>query len=155
MEHNTINKTMLTHQGSILWSIHNIKKPEEVSVNEANDEYLFVCTCGKDFLCKPMPITKGSSKSCPCCQPNELCNNEQCNICYEKTIATVLNLTITWSFKNDIKSWQVLKKSQIKRYFNCSICQHELFAKPCSINIKDNKMAGCTYCNHSGFCNDH
>lgn len=59
------------------------------------------------------------------CNSKQLCDNEECKICFEKSFASH-EKSKYWSDKNDgIKPRQVFKYSSNKYWFNCNTCSHQ------------------------------
>ena len=59
------------------------------------------------------------------CNSTRLCANEECQTCFEKSLASHEKSEF-WSEKNgDVKPRQVFKKTTKKYWFDCNICCHE------------------------------
>ena len=73
-----------------------------------------------------------------------LCGNIDCVACWNKSLASV-QLTYTWSPKNEVHAHQVLLKSHRRIWFDCPTCKHSFEAV--ASNVAAGK--GCGFCSVS------
>jgi very-short-patch-repair endonuclease len=138
--------TFDTHPRAKYWSNLNTLKPHEVSLN-SHKKIWFDCDCGHSFESTLLNINQGNNW-CPYCYNRKLCGN--CDSCYSKSFASY-EKSKYWSEKNNINPLMVLKGSEKKYYFDCTICGHELL-----ISLKQITSQGhwCSYCSHQKLCDN-
>jgi hypothetical protein len=90
-------------------------------------KYEFLCDCGHKFISKLDNIIK--NKWCPYCSspPKNLCENEKCEKCFEKSFASHPKSKF-WSNKNIIIPRKIFKYTNQKVIFNCNECTNEFEA---------------------------
>jgi very-short-patch-repair endonuclease len=98
-------------------------KPRDV-FNKSNQKYWFNCqVCCHNFEIALGHINEG--KWCSYCNGDLLCDNNDCNYCFEKSFASE-EKSKYWNIElnNNIIPRKVLKNSGKKYKFNCDNCQH-------------------------------
>lgn len=140
----SFEKSFASHEKSKFWSDRNELKPENVS-SGTHKKYWFSCiTCKHDFEASLRTITKGSW--CSYCSNKNLCKNEECHLCFDKSFSSH-EKSKQWSEKNNpIRPRDVFKSSGKEYYFKCHTCNHEYISEPDKI-IKN--KSECPYCNIS------
>lgn len=109
-------------QKAIYWSNKNKLRPNEVGLN-SNKKFWFNCDkCLHEFFTQLDSINKGSW--CPYCTNQKLCDNNGCNICYEKSFASH-EKSIYFSKKNIENPRDLFKGTHKKYIFECETCKHD------------------------------
>ncbi len=131
------NNSFLSNPKSKFWSKKNKLTPREVFNNNIS-KFKFNCLCGHEF---EINLNSAQRSWCPFCSipPKQLCDDEDCKLCFEKSFASVY-MSKYWSKKNgNIKARNVFKASGKKYWFTCEN-EHEF-------NIKiDNITCHNTWC---------
>ena len=137
------DKSFASHEKSKYWSEKNGDvKPIHV-FKSSHTKYWFKCDCGHQFESLVKSITSLNPTWCPYCGNNQLCENEDCKTCFEKSFASHKRSPY-WSEKNgDVKPRQVFKSSGNKYWFDCN-CGHQ-FESVVS-HITSLKPTWCPYC---------
>jgi very-short-patch-repair endonuclease len=140
-------RSFASHPKSIFWSEKNGDvKPHQVT-KSSNTKYWFNCNvCKHQFEIRLDNITN-LGRWCPYCSNIKLCDNENCNICHDKSFASS-SKSIFWSDKNKIKPRELFKGSKRKYWFNCNECLH-IFE---SALTKINNDRWCPYCANQKLC---
>ena len=142
------NKSFASHEKSKFWSDNNAKKPRDV-FKSSGKRYWFNCSvCDHYFDSGLNSIIAGSW--CSFCSNNRLCNDNDCQICFEKSFASY-EKSKYWSDKNAKKPRDVFKSSVNKYWFECSICNHSFDT------ALGNIVAGnwCPFCSNNRLCNNN
>jgi very-short-patch-repair endonuclease len=107
----------------------------------SGNKFLFKCNCGHYFKTSPAHIMRDSW--CPYCSvpPKKLCDNDDCDACYQKSFASNVKSEF-WSSENKITPRKVLKCSNKTFIFNCNVCNHNFHSN--LNNIIHN--CWCPYC---------
>ena len=129
------------------WSSKNKDKPINIS-KASGKKFIFDCdVCNHEFESILYSINKGTW--CPYCVNQKICNDNNCNICFEKSFASFEGLTKNnikkidcWSNKNKKNPRNILKSSNKKFIFDCDVCNHEFESRLTKINIGQ----WCPYC---------
>ncbi len=141
-------RSFASSKRAINWSKKNTKKPEECSIS-SNKKYWFDClSCKHEFGMALDHITNGD-QWCPFCANKKLCNDDNCQLCFEKSFASH-EKAIYWSEKNIKKPRDYLKSSSEKIWFKCHVCNHEFDI--ILYNLINDKW--CPYCSHNKLCSD-
>ena len=141
----TIIRSFATHPKSKHWSKNNTISPEEVSY-ATHKKYLFVCPiCKHEFETSPNDVTGGHF--CGYCTNKRLCDDDDCNYCYEKSFA-VSDKAENWSDKNILSPRNVFRTAHKKYLFFCPDCKHEFLTSP--NYIADGNF--CAYCTNKRLC---
>jgi very-short-patch-repair endonuclease len=121
------------------WSVKNDKTPREVFMS-ANKKYWFKCDkCFHEFDASLCNVKAGCW--CSYCFGDKLCNDINCNSCFEKSFASHEKAKC-WSEKNDKCPRELSLNSQKKYLFKCDKCDHEFDATLSHIN----RERWCPYC---------
>ena len=113
------DKSFASHEK---WSNKNLIKPRFVH-KSASKKFLFDCQWGHEFEGLLNSIT--NNRWCPYCAHLKLCDNKNCESCFENSYASNEKSKF-WSSKNNINSRYVFKESKINKYiFNCNECKNE------------------------------
>ena len=129
------------------WSTVNELNPCDVAMS-CNKKFWFTCDkCPHEFE-KSLDKITGRGGWCPHCSNQKLCNKEDCNYCFKKSVADFNGLTPSgnkkldrWSNKNP-PARDISKQSNIKFWFDCDKCPHD-FESPMSTIYKRH---WCPYC---------
>ncbi len=135
-------KSFASHPKSQYWCNKNKLNPRNI-FKGTHDKYLFNCDCGHEFESMISNISKeNDGRWCSYCSdpPKQLCNNNNCQSCFQKSFASHPK-SQCWSDKNKLKPRDVFKSSGKIYIFNC-ICGHEFEKKISEIN----KEGWCPYC---------
>lgn len=120
------NKSFASHKKSKYWSDKNNINPRLVFLN-THKKYLFDCECGHTFESSLSNINTGYW--CPYCSDpsSKLCNNHNCDYCFNKSFASHERVKY-WDSKNKVSPRLIFKKSHKKFWFICehnhSFCSH-------------------------------
>lgn len=140
------NRSFASHSKSKYWSDKNDESPRSLFKN-SNKKYYFDCYgCGHELYIKLSGITQHDSW-CKYCNMNVLCDDENCDTCFQKSMASH-PMGKCWSSKNDLGAGYVGKGSEKKYWFNCPDCKHEFQTTPASIK----KDKHCPYCSNQTLC---
>ena len=129
-----------SHEKSKFWHPNkNIGlKPRDIHLNSTNISWFKCPDCNHDFDKVTYSIMNGHW--CPFCSNQRLCENNNCNLCYNKSFASH-EKSKYWNYikninKKDekIKPRNVFKSSTSKKYwFKCNICNEDFNIKLGSI----------------------
>ena len=110
------SKSFASHEKSKFWSKKNNISPEQVSKN-TREKYLFDCICGHEILIALNNISSGYW--CPYCSIpcKKLCDNVDCDFCFEKSFASHEKSKF-WSCKNNTIPRHILKGTGKKYLFD-------------------------------------
>jgi hypothetical protein len=140
------NKSFASHEQSVFWSNLNNILPRNVN-KCSNVKYWFLCNiCNHNYQCSIS--NKLKNRSCSYCKGNKLCNDDNCDFCYNKSFASH-ERSVYWSDLNNILPRNVNKCSQVKYWFLCNICNHNFDILLSNIT----KGQWCSYCNSYKLCN--
>jgi very-short-patch-repair endonuclease len=123
------------------WSDKNKLTARQVFKNSMKEIYVNCDICKHIFISIPNRLIKSMTNGCSYCNSKILCNEPDCLLCFEKSLASEIQITKKWSNKNKIKPREVFKYSNNKHWFDCDICYHSYF-KVVSLIHK----SGCPYC---------
>jgi very-short-patch-repair endonuclease len=102
------------------WSAKNSSKPRYV-FKCSSKKYWFKCeTCNHEF---DSILSHIKDTWCPYCVSKKLCDNIECQICFNKSFASEEKAKY-WSLKNSINPRDVFKVSRKKYLFDCEICSN-------------------------------
>jgi very-short-patch-repair endonuclease len=120
-------KSFASQEWSHQWSEKNGDVSPRQVFKYSNIKYWFNCLiCSHDFESGLNNVTGTQSSLCPYCSnpPKQLCENEDCKTCFEKSFESHKRSQY-WSKKNgDVKPRQVFKSSSTKYWFDCD-CGHQ------------------------------
>jgi very-short-patch-repair endonuclease len=132
-------KSFASHEKSKYWSDKNKLKPYEITKGSSKKFYLNCDKCNHEFLMQLNLVTRGCW--CNYCSNTNLCNDNKCIICFDKSFASHEKSEF-WSNKNDLIPRQVFKVSAKKYLFKCDICKHEFINNPSHVS----NGRWCPYC---------
>ena len=117
------NKSFASNEKAKYWSNKNEKQPRQV-FKGTNKKYIFNCNiCNHEFEQYMSVICIGGF--CSYCTGDKLCDNNDCEFCYNKSFASYEKAQY-WSSKNKLSPRELCKKSSTNKFmFNCNICNHE------------------------------
>jgi len=116
-------KSFASNDKSVFWSALNKLTPRDV-FRSSGAKYLFDCSeCKHSFGMALSHITRGNWCSYCSNPPKLICNNCECEPCYNKSFASH-EKALYWSSKNDKTSRDVFKSSGDKYWFDCPECKH-------------------------------
>ena len=149
----TTEDSFANHPKSQFWSPRNAKKPHQVSKG-SGEKYWFKCDnieCLHEFQQAPNGINRG--RWCPYCTNQQLCENDECQICYNKSFASIIHTLPNnkiWSTNNTETPRQIFKTPRKQFLFICTDCTHEFL-----INLYDiSRGRGCNYCASKILCDN-
>lgn len=115
-------KAFVSHEKSKFWSDVNKLKPREVS-KSSHVKFWFDCSkCNHRFRARLDSVVSG--QWCPFCANIELCDNIECEYCYNKSFQSHKNSKF-WSNENMIDARSVFKHSDKIFGFFCGRCKNE------------------------------
>ena len=123
------NKSFASHPKSVCWSDENEIDPRQVFKNADRKKYKFVCNvCFHKFEINLKCITM-KKQFCPYCAHQKLCENNECNMCYNNSFASVKRS----KYLNDktINPRMLFKSTNKKYKFECDKCNNS-FDSPLS-----------------------
>ena len=147
-------KTILNNLKINCWDIKkNNLIPRNIFIG-TDKKYWFICDkCNHSFNSMICHITNPKNNTwCPYCSNQKICNNYNCNYCYDKTLANYKGKTNNNNFKvycwdkekNKIDTNKIFMNTNKKYWFICDICNHNFEISP--TNIKNNRW--CPLCKH-------
>ena len=143
------DRSLASHARGEFWSDQNGQHAGCIR-RGSNKKGWFDCdACQHAFLTTICTVT-GLDSWCPYCSNKILCDDEQCKICFEKSLAST-PFAEKWSKNNKLTPRQVFKKSSNKHLFNCFVCFHEY---PAAVSNVVGCESGCPYCNSKLLCDD-
>lgn len=121
------NKSFASHEKSKFWIYDkNQIDPKEVPLGCASKFWFFCDKCNHSFEKMLSNVTnKFKSSWCPYCStpPKKLCD-ENCNMCFQKSFASIEYSKNIDLDKNNIDTRQILKYSDKYIWFKCPVCLH-------------------------------
>ena len=124
------------------WSDKNELKPYQVFKNSSVAYYFKCDKCPHTFKAGLDHISRENSTWCPYCASKELCTNEKCEHCHNKSFQSCYR-SYWWSTKNELSSREVFKHSQEKYIFECDDCNNEFEMDLAHISGRDS-WCSCT-----------
>ena len=143
------DKSFANDKKAIYWSNKNIVKPRNIFIN-TTQKYWFDCNCGKEFKVSIHNYSKYNAIGCECCSSKKLCADEKCKPCFETSFASHGKINC-WSKKNIVNPRNIYKNTPDKYWFDCNICNHELFI---SLGHLENDKLHCIYCINQKLCDN-
>lgn len=141
------NKSFASHDMVKYWSSKNTIDPKLVFIRSRRS-YIFDCPkCKHESLIALSSISK-CNKYCAYCYGSKLCDDDECDFCFEKSFASYIDILakkkIYWSEKNLLKPRQLRKFSNKKFCFECKNGKiiHVFNAILCDISAGN----GCSQC---------
>jgi hypothetical protein len=129
------NKSFASHKNVQNWSVENILNPRQV-FKQSKKIVKFKC-----LVCKHSYEKKVSNNECSYCGSKQLCEDDDCTFCFNKSFASH-ERSKYWSSENIFTPRQVFKNSNIKYKFKGE-CGHEFIIKPLDINHGNNWCGIC------------
>lgn len=127
-------KSFASHKKAKYWSKNNLKTPREV-LKSTHDEYFFSCKkCNHEFDAELHQISSGYW--CPYCNHKRLCNNDDCEFCYQNSFLSHEKSKF-WSKNNKtingkiVSPRNVFRQSNKSYLFKCNTCKEDF---PCALN---------------------
>jgi very-short-patch-repair endonuclease len=145
-------KSFASHPKSIYWSSRNEDKPDMCALN-SHTKYWFDCDkCCHDFE-QDLNHINIWNRWCPYCSNQKLCDNNNCNTCFNKSFAShpKSKLLLIDKNKNNYSSRNIFLNSNKKFLFNCDKCEH-IFE--ITLNKITSLTRWCPYCSNSKLCED-
>jgi len=143
------NKSFASHPKSVYWDNekNGVIKPSYIFKSSAK-KYWFNCdNCSHTFDTNLYNINNNDNW-CPYCVNQQLCDDDNCKSCFEKSVAS-LPKSIFWDNEKNgvIKPRDVFKSTAKKYWFNCDKCPHTF----------DTRLDGswCPYCVNLKLCNNN
>jgi len=142
-------KSFASSDRAAYWNYERNKiEPISVTLN-CNKKFWFTCSeCKHDFEAELNSVTS-RNRWCPYCVNQKLCNNEQCNMCLDKSFKSSDKAKYWDSEKNDAKPRDVFLCSNKKFWFVCRECKHSIQTVPRNVTRNGN---WCAYCTHQKLC---
>lgn len=142
-------RSFASHEKSQYWSDKNKIKPRNILKN-SNKKFYFNCNeCNHELVIRINNITSSNNSWCKYCSKCELCDDDNCKICFEKSFANH-PMSFSWSSINDFSPRKVALGSEKKCWFDCQDCKHSFDRVLYSINLE--KV--CPYCANQRLCNN-
>jgi len=116
-------KSFASHPKSQFWSDKNEVKPRQVFKSANRKKYLFNCVCGHEIIMCLKSISR-ENNWCSYCSHQKLCENENCESCFNNSFASV-DTHIFWSSKNILQPRQMFKSSLKKVWMTCQTCNDD------------------------------
>jgi len=143
-------KSFASCEKAKFWSSKNIITSRQV-IKNSTKKFLFDCNeCGHEI---EMQLSKITSRNhwCSYCAKQRLCNNEDCEFCYQNSFASHERAKY-WSNKNELSSRAVFKGTAKKFWFDCPVCDHTFLAD--LHHMTSPLKRWCSYCTNKNLCND-
>ncbi len=102
-EKRTIQQSRLfsSNPRAICWSDKNLPITPNTVLQSSKEIFVFNCdACSHEFSSRLIDVKNGIW--CPYCNNKELCNDEKCSICEEKSCASQPKLVESWSSDNSL-----------------------------------------------------
>jgi Probable Zinc-ribbon domain len=147
-----LERSFANHPRAKYWCQEkNAANSRHVFKKSSNKKFWFKCgECNHPFEARLNDIS--NDHWCPYCAGKRLCEDNTCQICYEKSFASHPKAKCWCQEKNSVDPRQVFKKSSNKKYwFKCEKCNHVFEARLNSISCDDQ---WCPYCGGQKLCKD-
>ena len=135
---------LIDHKKSKQWSEKNKIDINKISLYSRKKCWFKCNICDHNFLTIVGNFIR-SKNGCSYCANKYLCENDNCKICFQKSLASSPKSKIL-SLKNKINPRQIFKGSDKKLWFYCKKCNHDY-----KQIIKTSN--GCPYCKNYYLCN--
>lgn len=140
------NRSFAAHPMAICWSARNDIMPRSV-LKGSDKRFWFDCSdCRHEYNTVLYSISRGTK--CAYCSNQQLCNDSDCTLCYEKSCASHV-MAEAWSSRNELIPRDIFLQSNKKVVFNCLTCNHEYQTTP---NHYYNRDGSCPYCDNKKLC---
>lgn len=128
----------------------NNKTPREVFFGSSK-KYWFKCNkCHHDFE-KPLKRIKLTNGWCYYCKSEELCEDEDCQVCFDKSLASHPKAKYFSYPDNEKQPRQIVKKGKTECTFECETCHHKFTLRVGNLVQLDQ---WCSYCSSRNRCDD-
>jgi very-short-patch-repair endonuclease len=139
-------KSFASHPMAEAWSNQNEIQPRNILRN-ADKKFSFDChTCKHTFQTVLYSVSRGTA--CPYCTNQQLCMEEKCNTCFNKSCASH-EIAEAWSLTNKLQPRQVFLQSNKKINFICRRCNHEYNTQ---VHHFVHRNGSCPYCSNKYLC---
>ena len=120
------NKSFASHNKSIYWHSDNTCKPKEV-LKGSEKKYHFNCDECQHKLYIGLKQISSQGRWCSYCSHQKLCENNDCNMCYNNSFASVERS----AYLNDktINPRMLFKSTNKKYKFNCNKCTNLFYTQ--------------------------
>lgn len=143
------NKSFASNEKSQFFSKRNILLPRDIH-KSSGKKYWFDCPdCKHEFEILLHNITNHNN-FCKYCANQALCNDVDCNICFNKSFASH-EKALFWSSNNETIPRNIFKGTKKKYWFKCNECEHEFEKSICDITGKN---GWCGYCGNKQLCDN-
>jgi len=141
------DKSFASHEKVKCWSSKNKENPRHLFQGN-NNKFWFNCNkCCHEFETPLISIKSGNW--CLYCASMKMCDNNNCNDCFNKSFAFHPKSQY-WSSKNKDDPRYLFQGTAQKYWFNCDKCNHD-FEKLLN-DITGEKDGWCPYCSHNKMC---
>jgi very-short-patch-repair endonuclease len=113
------NKSFASHPKSVYWSELNICKPIEV-IKGSEKKFHFNCDKCHHKLLISLKHISTRDQWCPYCSHQQLCKEDNCNMCLQNSFASVENSK--YLFDKNINPRTLFKSTNKKHKFECNKC---------------------------------
>jgi very-short-patch-repair endonuclease len=145
-----LEKSFASHEKSQFWSSKNGNISPSQVYKSSHNKYWFDCIVCKHSFNTHLNNVTNLDRWCPYCVNQKLCDDVDCNICFEKSFASH-EKSQYWSSKNgNISPRQLFKSSGNKYWFDCIVCKHSFDTQLYSVTAGN----WCSYCSNKKLCDD-
>ena len=130
----------------------NDKIPRRIT-KSCSVKYWFKCNlCDHSFESMLSNVNKynGTGTWCPYCTKSQLCKDENCTSCENKSLKFINFYKKTWSMKNSLQPRNVSINSDKYIYMDCEACFHELYIAAKTLK----HQYSCVYCVNKKVCDN-
>lgn len=120
--------------------------PKKLTKGSGKKVWLICDVCEHSFETKPQYISRG--RWCPFCSSKQLCSDLDCMTCFEKSFASSSKVKFWIKEKNDRDPRFYFKSSEIKCWFKCQECSHDILV----ILKRINQGGWCPFCSSKQLC---
>lgn len=136
-----LEKSFASNKKAKYWSDKNDLSAREIFKSARKKCYFDCSKCKHTFDIFPNTITN-DKQWCPYCGGQKLCDDDNCNFCFEKSFASH-EKSKYWSDDNDKIPRQIFKNTHHKYIFDCEVCKLNFLMDPHHIFSLNN---WCPYC---------
>lgn len=134
-------KSFASHEKAKCWSSKNDISPRQI-VQGSGKKCWFNCDkCCHEFIKDIHAITGQKNGWCPYCVNKQMCANDDCKECYNKSFASHEKAKF-WSSKNKDNPRHLFQGNSDKYWFNCDKCNRDF--ETVLYNVKSGYW--CPYC---------
>ena len=150
-----LENSFASHPKAAYWNneMNGNVKPRDV-FNGNNKKYYFTChDCHHNFDIALNNVSSKAEKWCPYCGRNKLCDDVNCQRCFNGSFASH-NKSKLWSANNkDLTPRQITKSTGKKYWFTCNDCTHD-FEMAISHIVRNDSEKTCPICSSQYLCED-